>query len=110
MYREIGFLFDTDDGSLPELRITRLLADQTPVVYGRLRELASRINEGAYFWDRKAERDAPVDSVPNAATLMISGEAAAGLAEQAADAVEECRRVAAHEAAPAAVLRSGARA
>jgi hypothetical protein len=75
LYRQIGFLFDTDDGSLPELRLTGLTAGQTPLVYARLRKLATRINESAYFWNREAGRETPVDSVPNAAALVISGEA-----------------------------------
>lgn len=75
LYDQIGFLFDTDDGSLPEVRLTGLPIDRTPVVYARIRALATRINEGAYFWERRAELEAPIDSVPNAATLVISGDA-----------------------------------
>lgn len=75
LYTQLGFLFDTDDGSLPEVRLTGLTVDQTPLVYARLRALSSRINHGAYFWDRRADRETPVDSVPNAAALVISGDA-----------------------------------
>ena len=77
LYRQIGFLFDSDDGSLPEVRLTGLTVDQMPLVYARLRAIASRINDGAYFWDRRGDREASVDSVPNAAALVVSGDAEA---------------------------------
>jgi hypothetical protein len=75
LFAQIGFLFDTDDGSLPELRLTGLSAAQTPLVYARLRALADRIDEGACFWDRRAGRETPVDDVPNAASLVVAGDA-----------------------------------
>ena len=77
LYRRVGFLFDTDDGSLPEIRLTGLDIEQTPSVYTRLRALASRINERAYFWDRRTVREMPLDSVPNAAALVVAGDAEA---------------------------------
>jgi hypothetical protein len=77
LFARIGFLFDTDDGSLPEIRLAGLTAHQTPLVHARLRALASRTHEGASFWDRRADRATPLDSVPNAAALVVSGDAEA---------------------------------
>lgn len=77
IFAHIGFLFDTDDGSLPELRITGLTGDAAARLYARLRSLASRINDGATVWDLRVDRDTPVDTVPNAAALVVSGEAQA---------------------------------
>ena len=75
LYERIGFLFGSDDGSLPEFRLSGLTSGQMPAVYARLRQLGTEINEGAYFWDRREAREALLDSVPNAATLVVSGEA-----------------------------------
>ncbi|MDF1503631.1 hypothetical protein [Roseisolibacter sp. H3M3-2] len=70
---QVGFLFDPDDGSLPEIRLTGLTAEQTPRVYARLRALAARLNDGASLVDRRAEHEVPVDAVPNAASLVVAG-------------------------------------
>ncbi len=77
LYARVGFLFDTDDGSLPEVRLTGLSGDQAAAVYAQLRALAHEINDGAYFWDARADRERLVESVPNAASLVVSGEAEA---------------------------------
>src|SRR5687768_1955040 len=75
LYSQIGFLFDTDDGSLPEIHLTDLAANQTPLLYARLRGISTRINESATFWDRRANKETAIDSVPDAAERVVSGDA-----------------------------------
>lgn len=77
LFAQIGFLFDTDDGSLPELRLTGLAGDESARIFARLRAIASRINQGATFRDLRADADTSVDSVPNAAALVVAGDAEA---------------------------------
>ena len=75
LFATIGGLFDVDDGSLPEIRLSGMSPDDTPRLYTRLRALAAEIREGARFRDRRVARDAGVDSVPNAAALVAAGDA-----------------------------------
>jgi hypothetical protein len=76
IWNELRDLFDTDDGSLPEIRID--YANPTAAVsgYALLRKRAARVvSENAYFWSKTNNVECPLDSVPNAAALVVSGEA-----------------------------------
>ncbi len=75
LYARVRFLFETDDGSLPEVRLVGLRPSQTAAAYADLRARSGGVNMGAAYWDTRAQREAPVDAVSNAASLVVSGEA-----------------------------------
>src|SRR5687768_7482029 len=76
LWAELHDLFDTDDGSLPEVRVD--FADKQAVI-AAFAELRSRgqdaANGGATFWSIAHSEACPLSSVPNAAELVVSGEA-----------------------------------
>ena len=77
LWDQLHDCFDTNDGSLPEFRVTYF--DRQAMVKGfrLLRDRAANINESASFWSVTDEADRAIDSVPNAAALVVSGEAEA---------------------------------
>jgi hypothetical protein len=77
LWDDLRDLFDTDDGSLPEIRVNYSDCSATVAGYALLRERAARIvSERASLWSNTQSTSLPVDSVPNAAALVVSGEAA----------------------------------
>lgn len=69
-------LFEVDDGSLPEFNVQ--FADSHAVIAGfaLLRERARGIESpDANFWSKISNSQQPVKSVPNAAALVVTGEA-----------------------------------
>ena len=76
IWAELHDLFDTDDGSLPEFRVCYSNVDATIVGYALLRTRAARVvSRDAHFWSAVHGEDRPVDSVPNAAALVVAGDA-----------------------------------
>jgi hypothetical protein len=78
LWNELRDLFDTDDGSLPEVRVD--YRDSSAVVsgYALLRGRAARVvTDNAHFWSKTHDAQRPLDSVSNAAALVVSGEAEA---------------------------------
>jgi hypothetical protein len=81
LWAELRDQFEADDGSLPEIRVD--YSDPQAMIrgYALLRKRAQRVgNRGAMpgassFWSTSEKTDRPVDSVPNAAALVVSGEA-----------------------------------
>lgn len=74
-WAELHDLFETDDGSLPEIRVDFAAPDALVAGYAVLRARAARIvSEAPTFWSIEAEERA-LDSVPNAAELVVSGDA-----------------------------------
>lgn len=82
LWAEVGESFDTDDGSLPGIYVAGLSPTGVASVYAMLRR-RSRLQGGPpqagppEFWSRVEEASFPVDSVPNAATLVAAGQAEA---------------------------------
>ncbi len=69
----IGDCFLEHDGSLPGIELAGLSPQEVSAIYLFLRS-RSRLSPGEpTFWDNVAERDVPVDSVPDAAALVASG-------------------------------------
>ena len=69
-------LFDTDDGSLPEVRVDYSNSEATVAGYALLRGRAAHVvSERPDFWSNLQSANLPIDSVPNAASLVVSGEA-----------------------------------
>jgi hypothetical protein len=76
LWTELHDHFDTDDGSLPEVRVE--FADKRAVftAFAELRARGQDVTHGgSTFWSVTDSKDCPLDSVPNAAALVVSGEA-----------------------------------
>lgn len=70
LWKELHYLFDTDDGSLPEIRITRLSPDGVAAIFSYITR-TGRCTEGtSEFWSLEEQQTKPIDSVPNAAVLV----------------------------------------
>jgi hypothetical protein len=77
LWDDLRDLFDTDDGSLPEIRVDYSDSSATVAGYALLRGRAARVvSERALLWSNTQSTNVPVDSVPNAAALVASGDAA----------------------------------
>lgn len=68
-------MFDTDDGSLPEIHLLNLSGESVANIWTYLMKSASGINEHASFWHNAKGEDIRVEDVPNAAELVWRGEA-----------------------------------
>lgn len=78
LWNELRDLFDTDDGSLPEVRVDYRDSSATVSGYALLRTRAARVvSEYPHFWSKTHDANRPLDSVSNAAALVVSGEAEA---------------------------------
>jgi hypothetical protein len=68
-------IFDTDDGSLPEIDIAHISPAGLAAMWMYLRAAAAGYAGDGWFWHHDTERETPLDSVPNAAALVVTGEA-----------------------------------
>ena len=68
-------IFDTDDGSLPEIAIAHITPAGLADVWMYLRTAAVEYAGDNWFWHHSTERETPLDSVQNAAALVVIGEA-----------------------------------
>jgi hypothetical protein len=74
IWSQVGFLFATDDGSLPSIWVNGLDRDGLAAAYAFLRSL-SRTNPDVAFWHTGLEREERLDAWPNAAVLVADGQA-----------------------------------
>ncbi|RJS92033.1 hypothetical protein [Salinisphaera sp. Q1T1-3] len=78
LWNELRNLFDTDDGSLPEIRVDYRDSAATVAGYALLRgRAAGVVSDKAYFWSKTHDAEVSLDFVSNAAALVASGEAEA---------------------------------
>jgi hypothetical protein len=76
LWESLHDLFDTDDGSLPDVYIENLNSEAIVQGYALLRERASHIvTHDPSFWSIHDGKDCPLESVPNAAALVVSFQA-----------------------------------
>ena len=75
LWAELHALFDTDDGSLPEILITKLSKDGVSAIFAYLQRNYHQIANSASFWSIEDQQEKLVASVPNAATLVVQGRA-----------------------------------
>jgi hypothetical protein len=75
LWKELHYLFDTDDGSLPEILIANLSKDEVVAIFDYLQQTCRQMNDAATFWSIEEQADRPVVSVPNAAALVMQGRA-----------------------------------
>jgi hypothetical protein len=76
LWRDLRDLFEIDDGSLPEIRV--VYADRrAPVAgFGHLRKRAARVvTHNPSFWSNERNEDVALETVPDAAALVVSGSA-----------------------------------
>jgi hypothetical protein len=73
-WSKLRALFDTDDGSLPAVRLTELTAEGVAAAYAFLRARAS-VRPDLVFWHRALDREERLDAWPNPARLVAAGEA-----------------------------------
>lgn len=71
-WREYHEFFDSNDGSLPEVRFTDVSDANLPHLFEHLQHHASTMSP-AGFWDPRNQRDVAVADVPNAAALVAAG-------------------------------------
>jgi hypothetical protein len=73
-WKKLRFLFDTDDGSLPDIRITGLSPDGVTSVFDLIRSRAT-LNSDAAFWHRALDREELLGAHRDPAGMVVSGEA-----------------------------------
>jgi hypothetical protein len=74
IWSELRDFFDTDDGSLPEVRVSYAKHDAAATGYSLLRALAKCV-VSAEVYVSTMDGDVPLDAVPNAAELVAAGGA-----------------------------------
>src|SRR5947209_1386478 len=74
VWDEVGFLFDTDDGSLPEVRVTDLTPEGVAAAYAFLRARAS-VRPDLRFCHKGLGGEERLDGWPNPALLVATDEA-----------------------------------
>ncbi|SRR6266536_385208 len=75
LWHEFHSIFDTNDGSLPEIDIAALSPASLADMWSYLRYAATAYVGDAWFWHTATHQQIPLDSVPNAAQLVVTGEA-----------------------------------
>ena len=75
LWKELHYLFDTDDGSLPEIWIVNLSKEGVVAIFSYLQNACRAIANGAVFWSLEDQQEKPINSVPNAADLVVQGRA-----------------------------------
>ena len=75
LWNSLHDLFDTDDGSLPDIYILNLSGQGVIDIWAYLHQSAISLAGDAYLWDIEKRQDVSVDAVPNAAELVVSGKA-----------------------------------
>lgn len=74
LWSQLHYLFDTNDGSLPDIELNHLTAKEVENVYVYLRLNSKIVSRGSYFWSITTQEEVPVDSVENAASLVVNDE------------------------------------
>jgi hypothetical protein len=76
LWRSLHDLFETNDGSLPEICVKYGDPNAVACGYAILRKRAETVvSERACFWSVHGQEERSIDSVENPAALVLSGEA-----------------------------------
>ena len=77
LWAQLHDLFDTDDGSLPDLIVENLSSAQVVTIYQWVRSLCDVYTDDGEptLWHCEQERDVPITSLDSPAQLIISGRA-----------------------------------
>ncbi|WP_337176770.1 hypothetical protein [Paludisphaera sp.] len=73
-WKKLRSLFDTDDGSLPEIRLAGLSRDGVARVFDLIRSRAT-LDSDAVFWHRALDREELLGAHRDPAGMVASGEA-----------------------------------
>lgn len=76
-WTEVLGCFDTDDGSLPSIEITKLSPIGLSAIYSMLRTRSRLVGERPEFWSSTEEISIPIDMVSDAPKLVAAGKAEA---------------------------------
>jgi hypothetical protein len=74
LWEEVEVCFGYDDGALPDIEITRLSPSGVSAIYRMLRQRSQLVGFPPVFSSRE-EKSVLVDSVPDAAALVVNGDA-----------------------------------
>jgi hypothetical protein len=77
LWDRVSDCFDTDDGSLPGIEVSNLSQSEVAAIFAMLRSRSHIDSDVPNFWSIIEAVSKPVDSVPNAAALVASGQAEA---------------------------------
>jgi hypothetical protein len=76
LWNLVHHLFDTDDGSLPDILVCTTSPSGVAEMWAYLRRSAAgHAGDAPWFWHVVEQRNVPVDEVPNAAQMVVTGEA-----------------------------------
>lgn len=73
VWDKLRFLFETDDSSLPEVRLTELTSEGVAAIYAFICSRAEVSDTS--FWHKSLDRDESIKAYPNAAQLLATNEA-----------------------------------
>jgi len=75
LWGRLHFLFDTDDGSLPDAFVENLTGDQVCTIYKWVRLQSDIYCSGGEptYWDRVDQCDVPIRAVEDPAQLVVDG-------------------------------------
>jgi hypothetical protein len=76
LWKELHHLFDTDEGGLPEIRIVNLSQEGVVAIFSSLQQNCRPFANSQVYWSDEDQQDKPINSVPNAAALVVQGRAA----------------------------------
>lgn len=77
LWAQVGACFDTDDGSLPGIEIAQLSPSGVAAIYTMLRGRSQIVGDPPELWNIVEDASKPIDSAPNAALLVATGQAEA---------------------------------
>ncbi len=75
LWNNLHDMFDTDDGSLPDIYVRNLSGQGVKDMWAYLCHSAAGLAGDPSFWHIAKGQSIPVDAVPKAAELVVSGEA-----------------------------------
>lgn len=77
LWEQLHEYFDTYDGGLEDIEVNTLSGDEVANIYAYLRLHSKIVSGDFFFWSEAVQKDLPIDSVENAARLVVDGEASA---------------------------------
>lgn len=76
LWERVGSCFSDDDGSLPGIEIGNLTPEEIAQIYAWIRSNSTVASDAPTFWDNQLQSNRPIDSVPSAAVMVATGQAA----------------------------------
>lgn len=73
LYAAIHDLFDYDDGSLPEVQIDGITADEAQAMLDALLPLGDPLRPDQTVWDHERDKEPPISDYPDAGRLAAEG-------------------------------------